>query len=148
MSDEGEIQYTCVQNLIVIPFTVFCFLLYWTVSMAYCKTAVSPVHWEWRCCSLVLNNQCYDENAVIGVKYVYPSIMGYSWYVLISLHHHDHVDGYRWPGARPSDHHAWCWLVLFKYHMHHWDNFVYASNQWETTFQCNIVSHWLGAFTK
>ena len=26
--------------------------------------------------------------------------------------------------------------------------FVYAPNQWEMTLQCNIVSHWLGAYTK
>ena len=28
------------------------------------------------------------------------------------------------------------------------DNFVYAPSQWETTLQCNVVSHWLGAYTK
>ena len=28
------------------------------------------------------------------------------------------------------------------------DHFVYAPSQWETTLQCNVVSHWLGAFTK
>ena len=28
------------------------------------------------------------------------------------------------------------------------DHFVYAPNQWETTLQCNVVSHWLGAFTR
>ena len=28
------------------------------------------------------------------------------------------------------------------------DYFVYAPNQWETTLQCNIVYHWLGAYTK
>ena len=28
------------------------------------------------------------------------------------------------------------------------DHFVYAPNQWETTLQCNVVSHWLGAYTK
>ena len=28
------------------------------------------------------------------------------------------------------------------------DNFVYASSQWETTLQCNVVSHWLGAYRK
>ena len=26
--------------------------------------------------------------------------------------------------------------------------FVYAPSQWQTTLQCNVVSHWLGAFTK
>ena len=26
------------------------------------------------------------------------------------------------------------------------DRFVYAPNQWETTLQCNLVSHWLGAY--
>ena len=25
---------------------------------------------------------------------------------------------------------------------------VHAPSQWETTLQCNVVSHWLGAFTK
>ena len=28
------------------------------------------------------------------------------------------------------------------------DYFVYAPNQWEMTLQCNVVSHWLGAYTK
>ena len=28
------------------------------------------------------------------------------------------------------------------------DFFVYAPSQWETMLQCNIVSHWLGAYTK
>ena len=28
------------------------------------------------------------------------------------------------------------------------DHFVYAPGQWETTLQCNVVSHWLGTFTK
>ena len=28
------------------------------------------------------------------------------------------------------------------------DHFVYAPSQWETTLQCNVVSHWLGAHTK
>ena len=28
------------------------------------------------------------------------------------------------------------------------DHYVYAPNQWETTLQCNVVSHWLGAYTK
>ena len=27
------------------------------------------------------------------------------------------------------------------------NHFVYAPSQWETTLQCNVVSHWLGAFT-
>ena len=27
-------------------------------------------------------------------------------------------------------------------------SFLYAPSQWETMLQCNIVSHWLGAFTK
>ena len=25
---------------------------------------------------------------------------------------------------------------------------MYAPSQWETTLQCNVVSHWLGAYTK
>ena len=28
------------------------------------------------------------------------------------------------------------------------DRFVHAPSQWEATLQCNIISHWLGAFTK
>ena len=28
------------------------------------------------------------------------------------------------------------------------ENFVYAPSQWETTLHCNVVSHWLGAYTK
>ena len=28
------------------------------------------------------------------------------------------------------------------------DHLVYAPSQWETTLQCNVVSHWLGAYTK
>ena len=27
------------------------------------------------------------------------------------------------------------------------DPFVYAPSQWETTLQCNVVAHWLGAYT-
>ena len=27
-------------------------------------------------------------------------------------------------------------------------SFVYATSQWETTLQCNVVFHWLGAFRK
>ena len=34
--------------------------------------------------------------------------------------------------------------------MHHLfrDDFVHAPSQWETTLQCNVVSHWLVAYTK
>ena len=32
--------------------------------------------------------------------------------------------------------------------VHSRDHFVYAPSQWETTLQCNVVSHWLGALTK
>ena len=28
------------------------------------------------------------------------------------------------------------------------DHFVYALSQWETTLQCNVASHWLGACTE
>ena len=28
------------------------------------------------------------------------------------------------------------------------DHFAYAPCQWETTLQCNVVSHWMGAYTK
>ena len=30
----------------------------------------------------------------------------------------------------------------------HRDHFVYVPSQWEMTLQCNIISHWLGAYTK
>ena len=33
------------------------------------------------------------------------------------------------------------------YH-HNRDHFVHAPSQWETTLQCNVVSHWLGACAK
>ena len=36
--------------------------------------------------------------------------------------------------------------------LNHWwpsrNNFVNAPSQWETTLHCNIISHWLGAYTK
>ena len=28
------------------------------------------------------------------------------------------------------------------------DHFVYAPSQWEATLHCNVVSHWLGTYTK
>ena len=34
---------------------------------------------------------------------------------------------------------------------HNWmsrDHCVYVSSQWETTLHCNVVSHWVGAFTE
>ena len=34
----------------------------------------------------------------------------------------------------------WMWIPS--------DHFVDAPSLWETTLQCNVVSHWLGAFTK
>ena len=33
-------------------------------------------------------------------------------------------------------------------HDKHRDHFVYAANQWDTTLQCNVVTYWLGAYTK
>ena len=41
-----------------------------------------------------------------------------------------------------------CRIVV---HMYIWicrDHFVYVPSQWETTLQCNMVSHWLAAYTK
>ena len=35
------------------------------------------------------------------------------------------------------------WTTLLTYREH----FVYTRSQWETTLQCNVVSHWLGACT-
>ena len=34
-----------------------------------------------------------------------------------------------------------CWVTLCS------NNFAYKPSQWETTLQCNVVSHWLGAHT-
>ena len=30
----------------------------------------------------------------------------------------------------------------------HNDHFVYVPSQWETTLQCNVISHWLSTYTK
>ena len=38
-----------------------------------------------------------------------------------------------------------CWPSSLMHIRHH---FVYAPSQWETTWQCNVVSHWLGTYTK
>ena len=40
----------------------------------------------------------------------------------------------------------WCWpaggiMILFRNH------FMYVPSQWETPLHCNVVSHWLGAYT-
>ena len=35
-----------------------------------------------------------------------------------------------------------CYLVICR------DHFVYAPSQWETMLQCNVVSYWLGTYTK
>ena len=32
-------------------------------------------------------------------------------------------------------------VVIFR------DHFVYAASQWETTLHCNVIYHWLGAYT-
>ena len=31
--------------------------------------------------------------------------------------------------------------------LHYRDHFVHAPSRWETTLHCNVVSHWLGAYT-
>ena len=40
-------------------------------------------------------------------------------------------------------HFGWCYPVDYNS-----DHFVCAPNQWETTLHCNVVSHWLDAYTK
>ena len=40
------------------------------------------------------------------------------------------------------------WSLLWEIDAISMDTFVYAPSQWETTLHCNIVSHWLGAYTK
>ena len=42
------------------------------------------------------------------------------------------------PRQDTQDHRGWAGRDLF----------VYATSQWETTLHCNVVSHWLGAYTK
>ena len=39
-------------------------------------------------------------------------------------------------------------LTVIMQHSMGRDHFVYAPSQWETTLQRNVVSHWLGAYTK
>ena len=43
-------------------------------------------------------------------------------------------------------------MLKQKGHWVHWNgnsnHFVYAPSQWETTLHCNVVSHWLDAYTK
>ena len=40
--------------------------------------------------------------------------------------------------------------VMFRVNINYYcrGRFVYASIQWETTLHCNVVSHWMGAYTK
>ena len=38
----------------------------------------------------------------------------------------------------------WYWYINHNYR----DPFVHAPSQWETTLQCNVVSHWLGVYIR
>ena len=42
-----------------------------------------------------------------------------------------------------------CWTQAKQHGRKSWcrEHFVDASSQWETTLHCNVVSHWLGAYT-
>ena len=40
------------------------------------------------------------------------------------------------------------YLVWYDMQLHPKVNFVYVPSQWEPTLQCNVASHWLGAYTK
>ena len=43
------------------------------------------------------------------------------------------------------------WILWFEIRQFYWsrrDHFLYAPSRWETTSQCNVVSHWLGAYRK
>ena len=43
------------------------------------------------------------------------------------------------------------WLLKCVFVVYTWqirDHFVHAPSQWETTLHSNVVSHWLGAYTK
>ena len=39
-------------------------------------------------------------------------------------------------------------VVLWDLHLRCRDQSMNAPSQWETTLQCNVISHWLGAYTK
>ena len=44
---------------------------------------------------------------------------------------------------------TWLDLLFFMQKQHIFrDCFVYVSSQWEMMLQCNVISHWLGAYTK
>ena len=45
-------------------------------------------------------------------------------------------------------HAEWQWLKYIWMDAHFKDHFMYAPSQWETTLQCNAVSHCLGAYKK
>ena len=39
-------------------------------------------------------------------------------------------------------------LAFVRIDVDYMDHYVYVPSQWETTLQCNVVSHWLGVYTK
>ena len=41
---------------------------------------------------------------------------------------------------------ALTWIFIMTGPFKKRDHFVYAPSQWETTLQCNVVSHWLGTY--
>ena len=43
---------------------------------------------------------------------------------------------------------AWLAYAGVRYQLLFRNHFVYVPSQWETTLHCNVVSHWLGAYTK
>ena len=47
--------------------------------------------------------------------------------------------------------HVWRLIMhikMFDYSDSYRNHFMYAPSQWETMLQCNVISHWLGTYTK
>ena len=62
------------------------------MSMAWCKSAVSPLLTHWRYCSLTLNHRCENILIQLQVYYVWPSSLFNSYYLVylekvVSLNH-------------------------------------------------------------
>ena len=76
------------------------------------------------------------------------------WITTLNFHQNMFTEA-RWPCYSAIVRHfptkfgyRWRISVVYIISIFHRDNFVYAHSQWETTLQCNVVSHWLGVFTK
>ena len=96
--------------------------------------------------------------------------------IIIAITHYKWFQSYKFENTATSHRGQWAdnhWIlqalqknlyVLTRYNTNHKDvlvnqhqisfmyilreSFVYAPSQWEMTLQCNVVSHWLGAYTE